>query len=116
MSRLTSLSLRNRTVVLLMAVLIVVVGLYSAKSLKQELIPSTDWPGATVISIYPGASPTTVEQEVTKPIEDAVKTVDNIKTFNSTSSSNTSQVQIEWEWGEDFDKMMSDIRTAVDSA
>lgn len=116
MSRLTSLSLANRTVVLLLALLIVVMGVFSARSLKQETIPSTDWPGASVIAIYPGASPSTVEEEVAKPIEDAVKTVDNIKTFNSTSSSNTFQMQIEWEWGEDFDKMMSDIRTAVDSA
>jgi HAE1 family hydrophobic/amphiphilic exporter-1 len=116
MSRLTSLSLRNRTVVLLLALLIIVVGVYSARSLKQETIPSTDWPGASVIAIYPGASPSTVETEVAKPIEDAVKTVDNIKTFNSISSSNTFQMQIEWEWGEDFDKMMSDIRSAVDSA
>lgn len=116
MSRLTSLSLRNRTVVLLLAFLTVIVGFSSMRSLKQELIPSIDWPGATIISMYPGASPTTVESEVTKPIEDAIKTVDGIETFNSTSSSNTSQIQIEWEWGEDFDKMMADIRSAVDSA
>ena len=116
MSRLTSLSLRNRTVILLLAVLVILLGVYSARSLKQETIPSTDWPGASVIAIYPGASPSTVETEVAKPIEDAVKTVDNIETFNSISSSNTFQMQIEWEWGEDYDKMMSDIRSAVDSA
>jgi HAE1 family hydrophobic/amphiphilic exporter-1 len=49
MSRLTRFSLANRTVVLLLAVLVVATGLYSAQALKQETIPSTDWPYSTVI-------------------------------------------------------------------
>jgi multidrug efflux pump subunit AcrB len=116
MSRLTRFSLANRTVVLLLAVLVVVTGLYSAQALKQETIPSTDWPASTIISIYPGASPSSVEQEVSKPIEDEVLAVDGVKTVTSISSSNTSQVTVEWEWGEDTDQIMADLRAAVDSA
>ena len=116
MSRLTRFSLANRTVVLLLAVLVVVTGLYSAQALKQETIPSTDWPYSTVISIYPGASPSTVDREVTKPIEDEIRAVDGVKTTSSISTSNTSQVEIEWEWGEDTDQIMADIRAAVDEA
>ncbi|MFL6089985.1 MAG: efflux RND transporter permease subunit [Aeromicrobium sp.] len=115
MSRLTRLSLANRTVVLLLALLVVITGVASARALKQELIPSTNWPASTIISIYPGASPTSVEADVSKPIEDAVKAVDHVKTVTSISSSNTSQVTVEWEWGVDTDKIMSDIRAAVDS-
>jgi HAE1 family hydrophobic/amphiphilic exporter-1 len=116
MSRLTRFSLANRTVVLLLAVLIIITGLASARALKQETIPSTDWPASTIISIYPGASPSSVEQEVSKPIEDAALAVDGVKTVTSISSSNTSQVTVEWEWGEDTDQIMADIRAAVDSA
>jgi multidrug efflux pump subunit AcrB len=116
MSRLTRFSLANRTVVLLVAVLVIVTGLYSAQALKQETIPSTDWPASTIISIYPGASPSSVEQEVTKEIEDEVLAVDGVKTVTSISSSNTSQVTVEWEWGEDTDQIMADIRAAVDAA
>ncbi len=116
MSRLTRFSLANRTVVLLLAVLVVATGLYSAQALKQETIPSTDWPYSTVISIYPGASPSSVDREVTKPIEDEIRAVDGVKTTSSISTSNTSQVEIEWEWGEDTDQIMADIRAAVDEA
>ena len=116
MSRLTRFSLANRTVVLLVAVLVVITGLYSAQALKQETIPSTDWPASTIISIYPGASPSSVEQEVTKEIEDEVLAVDGVKSVTSISSSNTSQVTVEWEWGEDTDQIMADIRAAVDAA
>jgi HAE1 family hydrophobic/amphiphilic exporter-1 len=116
MSRLTRFSLANRTVVLLLAVLVVLTGLYSARALKQETIPSTDWPASTIISIYPGASPSSVEEEVSKPIEDEVLAVDGVKTVTSISSSNTSQVTVEWEWGEDTDQIMADLRAAVDEA
>jgi multidrug efflux pump subunit AcrB len=116
MSRLTRCSLANRTVVLLLAVLVLATGLYSAQALKQETIPSTDWPASTIIAIYPGASPSSVELEVTKEIEDEVLAVDGVTSVSSISSSNTSQVTVEWEWGEDTDQIMADIRAAVDAA
>lgn len=114
MSRLTRLSLANRSVVLLLALLTVAAGALSAKSLKQELIPNIATPMGTIISIYPGASPESVEADVTKKIEDAVKGVDGITDINSTSSSNTSTINVEWEYGEDDDKITSDIRSAID--
>ena len=107
MSRLTRFSLANRTVVLLLAVLVLITGLYSAQALKQETIPSTDWPASTIIAIYPGASPSSVELEVTKEIEDEVLAVDGVTSVSSISSSNTSQVTVEWEGGEDTDQIMS---------
>ncbi|MFZ0139506.1 MAG: efflux RND transporter permease subunit [Aeromicrobium sp.] len=114
MSRLTQLSLANRVVVLSLALLTVIVGISSARALKQELIPSLEWPASTIISIYPGASPTSVESEVSKPIETAVEAVDGVKSVTSVSSSNTSQVTVEWEYGEDADQVMADIRSAID--
>ncbi len=114
MSRLTQLSLANRVVVLALALLTVIVGISSARALKQELIPSLEWPASTIISIYPGASPTSVESEVSKPIETAVEAVDGVKSVTSVSSSNTSQVTVEWDYGEDADQVMTDIRSAID--
>jgi HAE1 family hydrophobic/amphiphilic exporter-1 len=114
MSRLTQLSLANRVVVLSLALLTVIVGISSARALKQELIPSLEWPASTIISIYPGASPTSVESEVSKPIETAVEAVDGVKSVTSVSSSNTSQVTVEWDYGEDTDQLMADIRSAID--
>lgn len=114
MSRLTRLSLANRSVVLMLALLTVLAGALAAKSLKQELIPNIATPMGTIISIYPGASPSTVESDVTKKIEDAVKAVDGVTDINSTSASNTSTINVEWEYGEDDDKITSDIRSAID--
>jgi HAE1 family hydrophobic/amphiphilic exporter-1 len=114
MSRLTRLSLANRSVVLLLALLTVLAGALSATSLKQELIPNIATPMGTIISIYPGASPETVESDVTKKIEDAIKGVEGVTDINSTSASNTSTINVEWDYGEDDKQITSDIRSAID--
>ena len=74
MTRLTKLSLANRTVVLLVCAILIGLGLFATSSLKQELIPSIETPGATIVSVLPGAAPEVVEREVSRPIEDAAKT------------------------------------------
>ncbi len=114
MSRLTSLSLAHRTVVLLLALLTIGIGVYSASALKQELIPALDLPRGAVLTVYPGASPEVVEDEVSKPIEAAVKAVEGITTVTSTSSSSVSQVSMEWEYGNTPDEIAADVRSAIE--
>ena len=115
MSRLTNLSLAHRTVVLLLALLAIGLGVYTTTALKQELIPSLDLPRGSVITVYPGASPELVESEVSKPIEAAVKGVEGVTTVTSKSSSSVSQVTMQWEYGNDPDKIAADISSAIDS-
>ena len=67
MSRLTQASLTHRTVALLLSLLVIGLGVYTAGALKQELIPNIDIPRATVVSAYIGATPETVERDVTQP-------------------------------------------------
>lgn len=114
MSRLTRLSLASRTVVMLLTVLTIGIGWYATRSLKQELIPSIDTPRASVLSIFPGAAPEVVEREVSRPIEDAVKGVTGVTRVTSRSASGISQVRIEWEFGENEDRIQNQIRAAVD--
>ncbi|MDQ7992784.1 MAG: efflux RND transporter permease subunit, partial [Propionicimonas sp.] len=115
MSRLTNLSLAHRTVVLLLALLTIGVGVYSATALKQELIPALDLPRGAVMTVYPGASPGVVEEEVSKPIEAAVKGVEGITTVTSNSSSSVSQVTMQWEYGNDPDEIAADVRAAIEA-
>ena len=114
MSRLTSLSLAHRTVVLLLALLTIGVGVFSATALKQELIPGFDLPRGAVLTIYPGASPEVVEAEISKPIEAVVKGVPGITTVTSTSSSSVSQVSMEWEFGNKPEDIAQDVRAAIE--
>lgn len=115
MSRLTRVSLAHRTVVLLLSLLVVALGLYTAGALKQELIPNIDIPRATIVSAYLGATPETVERDVTKPLEDAVKGVSGVTAVTSKSTSGVSQIRVEWEYDSNADKISTDVRNAVES-
>ncbi len=113
--RLTKGSLAQRSVVLLLSLLVIGVGVYAAGALKQELIPSIDLPRGTVLSVYAGASPEVVEAQVSKPIESAVKAVGGVTDVTSKSSSGVSQISVTWDYGLKPDEMSNKIRSAIDS-
>jgi multidrug efflux pump subunit AcrB len=113
MSFLTRLSLANRMIVGLVTVAILIFGLFAAGSLKQELLPSVQQPGAVVAVVYPGASPASVEREVTKPVEQAVKSVKGVTKTTSSSVNGSASIQVSWDFGQDGEKIVSDLRGAV---
>jgi len=115
MVRLSKASLAQRSVVLLLSLLVIGLGVYAAGALKQELIPSIDLPRGSVLTIYPGASPEVVEAQLSKPIESAVKSVAGVTSVTSKSSSGVSQVSVQWDYGLKPDDMANKIRSAIDS-
>ncbi|MEU4425152.1 efflux RND transporter permease subunit [Actinoplanes sp. NPDC024001] len=113
MSALTRLSLANRGLVALIAIVISGFGLYAIPSLKQQLFPSIELPAAFVSAALPGASPEAVEEQVTKPIEDAVKGIDGIDSVTSTSRENVSSVVVLFEFGTDIESAVNQVTTSV---
>ncbi|MEU4687660.1 efflux RND transporter permease subunit [Actinoplanes sp. NPDC023714] len=113
MSALTRLSLANRGLVALIAIVISGFGLYAIPSLKQQLFPSIELPAAFVSAVLPGASPEAVEEQVTKPIEDAVKGIDGIDTVTSTSRENASSVVVLFEYGTDIESAVNQVTTSL---
>jgi HAE1 family hydrophobic/amphiphilic exporter-1 len=112
-SRLAVLSLRNRALVGLVTIAVLVFGLVSAGSLKQELIPSLQIPAAAVVATQPGASPDVVERQVVQPLEQAIATVDGVLATTSTASTGLATVTVELEYGSDLDRATSALQTAV---
>ena len=96
---LAKLSVANRSVVALITVITAIFGFISLGSLKQELIPSFEFPQAAIVTSYPGASPEVVDAQVSQVIEDAVRQIDGIANSSSTSQSNLSLVRVEFEFG-----------------
>lgn len=113
MSRLAVLSLRNRALVALATIAVLVFGLISAGSLKQELIPSLQIPAAAVVAAQPGASPDVVERQVVQPLEQAIGTVDGVVATTSTASTGLATVAVELEYGSDIDRATAALQTAV---
>ncbi len=113
MQSLARFSLANRALIALVTVFVIVFGLLSTSALKQELIPSLQLPVAVVVTTYPGASPAVVDQQISRPLSDAVKGVAGLETVTSTASSGTSVVQVQVQYGTDLDKVQNQLQTAV---
>lgn len=88
-------SLRNSVISWLFTLLIVVGGVFSFTKLGQLEFPEFPIPQAMVNTMYPGASPEQVEEEVTLPIERAIRQLEYVDTVTSVSGAGTSQVMVE---------------------
>src|SRR4051794_35977184 len=115
MTHLTRLSLANRLIVGLVTLAIFVFGVIATFSLKQELLPSIQAPTAIVTATYPGASPQIVAKEVSTPIERSISGVSGVTTVHSSSTNGQALITVQWNYGLDSDKLLSNIRTAIDS-
>ena len=113
MFRLARTSLANRAVVALATIAIAVFGVVSMGSLKQELIPSLQIPTAAVVAVYPGSAPAIVEQQVTEPLETAVRGVDGVEDVTSSSSTGMSVTTVQLTYGTDMDLAAQQLQTAV---
>ncbi len=116
MSLFTRFSLKNVSAILILCVLVVFGGIYSAFTLKKETMPDISIPIVSVITIYPGASPGDVQDKITKPLESLVLGVSGIKSVNSTSSENYSTIIAEFDYSADMKEMQRRVEEAVKGA
>ena len=102
----TRLSIVRPTLLAVFYILVVLAGIYSFFSLNYELVPQFNPPVITVVTIYPGASPKEVEQEVTIQVEDALASLEGIETITSNSRDNFSLVRLELKTSADVDEVL----------
>ncbi|SDY85345.1 efflux RND transporter permease subunit [Herbiconiux ginsengi] len=93
------LSMKNRALIALVTIVVAVFGGLALTSLKQELIPSIEFPQLAVLTTYPGASPEVVNDDVSTPIESAIQGVEGIETTSATSSTNLSIISATFTYG-----------------
>ena len=116
MIRLTALALRNKSIVLLLSVALFISGLVAWGSLQQELLPDIELPFITVIAAQPGAGAEDVAQQVTVPIEQAIKSVPRLEALSSTSANSLSLVIAQFEYGTNIKDSQAAIETAMGQA
>ena len=116
MVRLTEIALRNKSIVLLISAALFLSGLIAWGQLHQELLPQIELPYVTVIAAEPGAGAEDVAQQVTVPIESAVKTVPRLEKLSSTSANSLSLVVAQFEYGTNIKEATAAIESALSSA
>ncbi len=98
----------------LIFVAIIVIGIFCFRQLPIDQFPEMDPPYVTVMTTYPGASASEIETNVTKIMENALTSVDQLKHITSKSKDNMSMVTLEFEWGANIDEAVNDIRSYVE--
>ncbi len=108
-------SLRNRALIALVTIVVAVFGGVALNSLKQELIPSVEFPQVAIVSAYPGATPEVVSNDVSTKIEQAVQVVPDLESTTATSSTGQSVVSASFAYGSNLASAEDKIQTAVNA-
>lgn len=113
MSLLARLSLAHRGLVALIAVIVAGFGAFAIPRLKQQLLPSLEFPAAFISASYPGADPALVEARVVEPIEDAVQGIPGVDTITSTVQEGFATIQVEFAFGTAIDDAVNKLQAAL---
>lgn len=110
---LASLSIRRPILILVLNLLIAIAGLAAVMAVEVRELPDVDRPVVSVRGVYPGASPETMDAEVTSIVEGAVARVSGIRNIRSSSEENNFRLHVEFSPDADLNSAASDVREAV---
>ncbi len=111
---LTALSVRRPIGVGVLAAMVCVLGAIALQRLTIDLLPAVDFPRINIVTSYEGVGPEEIETLLTRPIEQAVSTVDQVTALEAESAEGMSRVQLQFEWGTNLDEAANDVRAALD--
>jgi HAE1 family hydrophobic/amphiphilic exporter-1 len=112
---LTELSIKRPSFIIVIFTILIGGGLISYNQLSYELLPDFSPPLLTVTTTYPGASPATVETQVSKPLEDALSGIENINEVTSFSLDNASLLLLEFKASANIDKSLEDAQRKINN-
>ena len=112
----TSWAIDNRSAIFIIIVVITLAGIMSYNSLPKEQFPDVVVPTIIVSTVYPGASPTDMEQLVTKPIEKQLKGINGVKKVTSSSIQDFSSIIVEFNTNLDVPQCKQKVKDGVDKA
>ncbi|WP_026712523.1 efflux RND transporter permease subunit [Flavobacterium daejeonense] len=113
--KLAEISIKRPSLVIVLFTILTLGGLFSYSQLGYELIPKFEMNVITVSTVYPGASPSEVENTVTKKIEDAIASLENIKKIDSKSYESLSVVSITLTSTANVDVSMNDAQRKINA-
>ncbi len=106
-------SVKKPLTVFVVVLAVIVLGVVSYLKMTPDLIPNMDFPYVIIVTADPGASPEAVESDITKPMEQSMATLDQIKEVTSTSKNSVSMVLLEFEDGVNMDTISVDIQQKI---
>lgn len=112
----SELSLRRPVMAIVLSIVIILFGGIGFKFLGVRDYPAIDPPNISVRTSYPGANSDIIESQITEPLEKAINGISGVKNITSSSSSGSSNINVEFELGEDLEAAANDVRDKVSQA
>jgi HAE1 family hydrophobic/amphiphilic exporter-1 len=113
-SGLTALSVRRPIGVAVLCVAVCILGWISVSRLPVDLLPEVDFPRISIVTSYEGVGPEEIENLLTRPVEQAVSTIDGVTEITAESAEGLSRVQLQFDWGTNLDTAVNDVRANLD--
>jgi HAE1 family hydrophobic/amphiphilic exporter-1 len=111
----TEIAIKRPTLVVVIFTVLAILGITCYTKLNYELIPKLNFPALSIVTTYPGASTNEVESSVTKKIEDALSSLENVKSMQSTSQEGLSSITIELESNADANLAVQDAQRKINA-
>ncbi|SFS55785.1 efflux RND transporter permease subunit [Paenibacillus sp. BC26] len=113
MSWLSRFSLKNSVAVVILCLMVLGFGFFSATQIKQQTFPDVEFPAVFVQVVYPGASTEEIESEITVPVEESLQGLKGYDALTSTTSENSASVILQYPFGTNMDDKVKDIEAAI---
>lgn len=111
---LTRLAIKRPAMMSMIIMVFVVLGLYTYNKMKVELYPDVNFPVVFVVTTYPGAGAEEIETQVTKPVEDQLASLSQLKRISSQASEGFTFTSLEFEMSADSDQAALDVQKKID--
>lgn len=113
--KISDLSVKRPVYVIVLFLVIAILGFLGYSSMKAELMPPFTPPSMNVQVVYPGASPTEVENSLTRKLEDVLSSLQGVESMRSYSFEGMSMVFVSFTYGTDIDNAISDAQNKIAS-
>ncbi|AZN42511.1 efflux RND transporter permease subunit [Paenibacillus albus] len=113
MAWLSRFSLKNSVAVIILCLLVLGLGFYSATKIQQQTFPDVDFPAIVISAVSPGASTEEIETEITKPVEESLQGLKGYDSLTSTTSENSASIILQYPFGTNMEDKVKDVETAI---
>ncbi len=111
---LPELSIKRPITTLMILLSVMVVGGIAMARLPLAFLPSVDIPEISITIPYPNSNPTQIEKQITKPVEEVLATIPGVKRLGSTSTADSAEIQLEFNWGQNLDIVRMQVSEKMD--
>ncbi|MCI0696213.1 efflux RND transporter permease subunit [candidate division KSB1 bacterium] len=112
--KLTQVSIQRPAFITMVFTALAALGIFAYMQMGVDLLPKMDWPMVSVVTIYPGAGPKEVETAVSKPIEEALSSLNGLKHVRSFSNEGVSVILAEFSFTTDVEAATNEVQRKVD--